>query len=90
MGIVLGVIVAGVILITAAVALPDSIANNVAPETLGWNLLVAGVLLALLSLLATRRRKTTVVERDSGDRPSAGRSLRFTRADGPSRNGADR
>lgn len=71
MGVVLGVIVAGVILITGAVALPDSIDNKVAPETLGWILLVAGVLLALL---ATRRRKTTVVERDVvADRPLDGR-----------------
>lgn len=76
MGIVLGVIVAvaGVILITGAVALPDSIANNVAPETPGWIFLVAGVLPALLSLPATRRRKNTVVERDVvTDRPLDGR-----------------
>ncbi|RYG77888.1 hypothetical protein EU513_04835 [Yimella sp. RIT 621] len=75
MGVVLGVIVAvaGVIFITGAVALPDSIANNLAPETLGWILLAAGVLL-VPSLLATRRRKTTVVERNVvTDRPLDGR-----------------
>ena len=65
MGIGSGVVVAviGVILLTHAVTLPSSVSSHVATNTLGWILLVAGVVLALLSLLAMRRRSTAVVDR---------------------------
>ncbi|NHN56382.1 hypothetical protein G9U51_11395 [Calidifontibacter sp. DB0510] len=66
LGIILGVV--GVILLTGAVALPASIANSIAPNTLGWILLVAGIIALVAGLLAMRRRRTTVVDR-TVDRP---------------------
>jgi len=65
MGIGSGVVIAviGVILLTHAVTLPSSVSSHVAANTLGWILLVAGVVLAILSLLAMRRRRTAVVDR---------------------------
>lgn len=60
-GIVLLVI--GAILVTGAVDLPASVDDMVATTTVGWILIVAGVLGIVLGLIATRGRShTTVVE----------------------------
>ena len=62
-GIVLLVI--GLILVTGSVDLPASVDEAIATETVGWILILAGVLGIVLGLIATRSRRnthTTVVE----------------------------
>jgi hypothetical protein len=65
MGIGVGIvlIVLGLIGVTGAVTLPDSIQDNIAGETLGWIFLVVGILAIVLSLVINQQRtKTTYVE----------------------------
>lgn len=65
MGIGVGIvlIVLGLIGVTGAVTLPDSISDNVAGDTLGWIFLVVGILAIVLSLVINKQRtKTTYVE----------------------------
>ena len=65
MGIGVGVLllVIGLILVTGAVDLPASVDDVVASGTVGWILILAGVLGIVLGLIATRSRShTTVVE----------------------------
>ena len=65
MGIGVGIvlIVLGLIGVTGAVTLPDSISDNVAGDTLGWIFLVVGILAIALSLVINKQRtKTTYVE----------------------------
>jgi len=65
MGIGVGVLllVIGLILVTGAVDLPASVDDVVATGTVGWILILAGVLGIVLGLIATRSRShTTVVE----------------------------
>jgi len=68
MGIGIGIVllVLGLILITGAVDLPAEIDEAIAGETLGWILILAGVLALVLALAifrprATRTRGTTEV-----------------------------
>ncbi|TQL66761.1 hypothetical protein FB381_0626 [Nocardioides albertanoniae] len=75
LGIIL--LILGLILLTGAVALPDSIANSIASEPLGWILLIAGVLAIGISVLLSvnRSRHTTEVEHrryDAGPGPYGG------------------
>ncbi|MEP9363270.1 DUF6458 family protein [Nocardioides sp. CN2-186] len=65
MGIGVGIvlIVLGLIGITGAVTLPDSISDNVAGDTLGWIFLLVGILAIVLSLVINKQRqKATYVE----------------------------
>lgn len=65
MGIGLGIIllVLGLILLLGVVDLPASVHDVVATETLGWILLLAGVLALVLGLVVNAQRsKTTHVE----------------------------
>ena len=65
MGIGVGIVllVLGLILLTGAVDLPDSMENAIAGETLGWILFFAGVLALVLSLVINKQRtRTTHVE----------------------------
>jgi hypothetical protein len=65
MGIGVGIVllVIGLILVTGAVDLPASVDDVVATSTVGWILILAGVLGLVLGLIATRNRShTTVVE----------------------------
>lgn len=65
MGIGIGIIllVLGLILLLGVVDLPASVHDVVATNTLGWILLLAGVLALVLGLVvSTQRRKTTHVE----------------------------
>jgi len=69
-GIVL--IVLGLILVTGAVDLPDSWANHIASDTLGWILFAVGVLAIVLGLVVNHQRTrvtSTHVEerRDHGE-----------------------
>ncbi len=61
-GIVL--LVLGLILVTGAVDLPASVEDVIATQTVGWILILAGVLGIALGLIATTRsrRSHTVVE----------------------------
>jgi fumarate reductase subunit D len=60
-GIVL--LVLGLILLLGAVDLPASIDDAIASETLGWILVLAGVLALVLSMaLNSQRQRTTHVE----------------------------
>ena len=73
MGIGVGIvlIVLGLIGVTGAVTLPDSIQDNVAGETLGWIFLVVGILAIILSLVINKQRQTAtyVEERRVDPRP---------------------
>ena len=65
MGIGVGIVLLGVglILVTGAVNLPDSIDQNIAGDTVGWICVVVGVLALVLSLVLNQQRtKTTHVE----------------------------
>ncbi len=65
-GIVL--LVLGAILVTGAVDLPASVDDVIATNTVGWILILAGVLGIVLGLIATRRNShTTVVEEHHRD-----------------------
>ena len=65
-GIVLMVI--GLILLLGAVDLPDAVEEVVATTTVGWILLLAGILGIVLGLVASRRSShTTVVEEQHRD-----------------------
>jgi hypothetical protein len=75
MGIGVGIVllVLGLILLTGAVDLPQSIEGAIAGETLGWILFLAGVLALVLALVLNRQRtRTTHVEerRHYGDGPT--------------------
>lgn len=65
MGIGLGIIllVLGLILLLGVVDLPASVHDVVATNTLGWILLIAGVLALILALVVNNQRsRTTHVE----------------------------
>ncbi|MGZ4449520.1 MAG: DUF6458 family protein [Nocardioides sp.] len=65
MGIGAGIVllVIGLILVTGAVNLPDSVTQNVAVDTVGWICVVVGVLALVLSLVVNQQRsRTTHVE----------------------------
>jgi uncharacterized membrane protein len=65
MGIGVGIvlIVLGLIGVTGAVTLPDSIQDNIAGDTLGWIFLAVGILAVILSLVMNQQRqKATYVE----------------------------
>lgn len=66
MGIGLGIVLllVGLVLALGAVDLPASIDNAVASDTLGWILIVVGVLAIVLALVmnSQRTRRSTVVE----------------------------
>ncbi|UAL30229.1 DUF6458 family protein [Nocardioides rotundus] len=64
MGIGLGVILAviGVILLLNVVELPAAIDDVVATNTLGWILLIAGIVVIVLALIQTRSANRSVVE----------------------------
>jgi hypothetical protein len=65
MGIGIGIVlvVLGLIGVTGAVTLPDAIQDNVASETLGWILLIVGVVAIVLALVMNQQRqKATYVE----------------------------
>ncbi len=66
-GIVL--LVLGAILVTGAVDLPASVDDVIATTTVGWILILAGVLGIVLGLIATRNARThsTVVEEHRHD-----------------------
>ncbi len=66
MGIGLGIVLllVGLVLALGAVDLPASIANHVDGNTLGWILIIVGVLAIVLALVMNhqRTRRTAVVE----------------------------
>lgn len=65
MGIGLGIIllVLGLILVLGAVDLPASVDDVIATTTVGWILVIAGVLSLVLALVITQQRsRTTHVE----------------------------
>jgi hypothetical protein len=65
MGIGVGIVllVIGLILVTGAVDLPASVDDVVATSTVGWILILAGVLGLVLAFMAMRSRShTSVVE----------------------------
>ncbi len=65
MGIGVGIVllVVGLILVTGAVNLPDSIDQNIATDTVGWICVVVGVLALVLALVLNQQRtRTTHVE----------------------------
>ena len=65
MGIGVGIVllVVGLILVTGAVNLPDSIDQNIATDTVGWICVVVGVLALVLALVVNQQRtRTTHVE----------------------------
>lgn len=61
MGIGIGIVllVLGLILVTGAIDLPNSLDNAIAGETLGWILLLVGVLAIILALVMNRQRSET-------------------------------
>ena len=73
MGIGLGVVLLllGLILVSGAVNLPASVDNVVATNTLGWILVIVGVLALVLSLIINqqRSRSSHVVEERRVDPP---------------------
>ena len=75
MGIGIGIflIVLGLIGVTGAVTLPDSIQDNIATDTLGWIFLIVGIIAIALSLIMNqqRQRTTYVEERRIDPRPPA-------------------
>ena len=65
MGIGLGIVllVIGLILLTGAVDLPQSIDNAIASDTVGWICVVVGALAIILALVMNQQRgRTTHVE----------------------------
>lgn len=65
MGIGIGIVllVIGLVLVTGAVDLPQSIDNAVAGDTLGWIFVVVGALAIVLALVMNQQRsRTTHVE----------------------------
>ena len=74
MGIGLGVVLLllGLILALDVVVLPDAVEEYVASDTLGWILIVLGVLSIILVLImnAQRQRHTTRVEDDRPPPPA--------------------
>ena len=70
MGIGVGILllVVGLILVTGAVDIPESIQDNIATDTVGWICLVVGVLALVLSVTINRQRTHTthVEERREG------------------------
>lgn len=70
MGIGIGIvlIVLGLILLTGAVNLPDAIDSAIDTGTLGWILLIVGVLAIVLALVLNQQRtRRTYVEEHRGD-----------------------
>ena len=70
MGIGVGIVllVVGLILVTGAVNLPDSIDQNIATDTVGWICVVVGVLALVLALVVNQQRtRTTHVEERRSD-----------------------
>jgi len=65
MGFGAGVIllVVGLVLVTGAVDLPQSIDDVIATGTVGWICVVVGIVALLLPLLISRRSRTHVEER---------------------------
>jgi NADH:ubiquinone oxidoreductase subunit H len=62
-GIGIALLVVGLILLTGAVDLPQSMDNAIAGETLGWILTIVGVLAVVLALVMNQQRsRTTHVE----------------------------
>ena len=65
MGIGVGIVllVIGLILVTGAVDLPDSVTENVDGSTIGWICVIVGILALVLAVVINgQRRKTTHVE----------------------------
>ena len=65
MGIGVGILllVVGLILVSGAIDMPAAVTDVVATTTVGWILVVAGILGIVLGLVASRNaRHTTVVE----------------------------
>ena len=64
MGIGLGILllVIGLILLFAINEFPDSVQEVVEPTTVGWILVIAGVLALVLALVMNQRSRTTHVE----------------------------
>ena len=65
MGIGVGIVllVVGLILVTGAVNLPESIDQNIATDTVGWICVVVGGLALVLALVLNQQRtRTTHVE----------------------------
>ena len=56
-------LVIGLVLVTGAVDLPSGVQDVVATNTVGWILVVVGVLALLLPLTQQRRSRTHVEER---------------------------
>jgi cytochrome c biogenesis protein CcdA len=69
MGIGLGILllVLGLILLFAINEFPDSIQEVVDPTTVGWILVIAGVLALVLGLVMTRQRSRTTHVEDRRD-----------------------
>jgi hypothetical protein len=63
-GVGIALIVAGLILVTGAVEVPEAVNNVVATDTVGWICLVVGALSLVLAviLIQQRARITQVVE----------------------------
>ena len=69
MGIGVGILllVIGLILVTGAIDLPDSVTDVMDAELIGWICLVVGVLAIILVLVMNRQRtRTTHIERRDG------------------------
>jgi NADH:ubiquinone oxidoreductase subunit H len=68
-GIGIALLVVGLILLTGAVDLPQSMDNAIAGETLGWILTIVGVLAIFLALVMNQQRsRTTHVEEQRVER----------------------
>ena len=62
-GIGIALLVAGLILVTGAIDLPNGIDKAIAQDALGWICIVVGVLAIILALVMTAQRsRTTHVE----------------------------
>ena len=65
MGIGVGIVllVIGLILVTGAIDLPDSVTSHVDATTIGWICVIVGALaLVLAVVLNSQRRRTTTIE----------------------------